>query len=195
MTLFLPLALCSKFLAPEAQQAIQATFEDAGVSTLVELRPPVDTAGRDNRLTTEDVFEDGPWFALIALAGIILLFCIVGIIVICFTWARCVVLRFRWKIIWLCRGQKLLLIPAMRSNFPSIVGRVCVESGVCSSPPLLTKYKRVFLLAAGVIALIGFCAGIAATWRSRSATPCTWPPNSSQSSWSRPVSSKSTKLR
>ena len=73
----------SVFMAPEAQTTIKATFQDAGVANIQDIR----TVG-ESRLTTGDLYVEGPWLALIALAGIIVLFCIIGIIVICFTWAR-----------------------------------------------------------------------------------------------------------
>ena len=78
----------SVFMAPEAQTAIKATFQDAGVANIQDIRQPLSVTAGESRLTTGALYAEGPWLALIALAGIIVLFCIIGIIVICFTWAR-----------------------------------------------------------------------------------------------------------
>ena len=78
----------SVFMTPEAQTAIKATFQDAGVANIQNIRPPLSVTAGESRLSTGDLYAEGPWLALIALAGIIVLFCIIGIIVICFTWAR-----------------------------------------------------------------------------------------------------------
>ena len=75
-------------MTEDAQIAIQATFRDAGIANVANIRPPLAVSASASRLTTQDLFAEGPWLALIALAGIVILFCIIGVIVICFTWAR-----------------------------------------------------------------------------------------------------------
>ena len=86
--IFKVIFIFSVFMAPEAQTAIKATFQDAGVANIRDIRPPLSVTAGESRLTTGALYAEGPWLALIALADIIVLFCIIGIIVICFTWAR-----------------------------------------------------------------------------------------------------------
>lgn len=80
-----PNCFSSTFMEETSQNTIQRVFEQKQIA-VQGIRPPASVSA--SRLTTEDLFQDGPWLALIALAGIIILFCIIGIIVICFTWAR-----------------------------------------------------------------------------------------------------------
>ena len=75
-------------MTPEAQVAISDAIKGStGASNLV-IQTPVSAAVASSRMTTEDMYTEGPWLALIVLAGIIIFFCIIGMIVICFTWAR-----------------------------------------------------------------------------------------------------------
>ena len=92
------------FLSDDARDIISASFADAGLGMIEELREPL-TAYRGTFGASSDgnrsrdvktLLSEGPWIALIVLAAIIILFCIVGMVVICFTWGRYVETIFTW---------------------------------------------------------------------------------------------------
>lgn len=84
-----PFLLCyfSAFLANGSQASISTVLKENGVASVSDIRGP-QTEKTPGRLVTDGIDIDGPWLALVALAGIIILFCIIGMIVICFTWGR-----------------------------------------------------------------------------------------------------------
>jgi protocadherin Fat 4 len=80
-------SVAGAFMANGSMSQIRDAFEKSGVAKVAEIRAPLAQTGQV-RMDTRGIYVDGPWLALIAMAGIIILFCIVGMIVICFTWGR-----------------------------------------------------------------------------------------------------------
>ena len=77
-----------EFLEPGAQQNIKMILSQQQVATLETIQEPIAVKLAATRMRTNADSNDGVWLAMIALAGVIILFCIVGIIIILFTWSR-----------------------------------------------------------------------------------------------------------
>ena len=64
-------------------------LNDSGVSVEV-IRSPVGPVIGFVRSTSKTYISilESPWAALLALAGLVIFICLIGVIIICFTWAR-----------------------------------------------------------------------------------------------------------
>lgn len=92
----LPLFPChslpySAFLTDEANTHIRNTFSQQNLGSVEGVEEPyqIRLAAQKQKKESTDSSDDY-WWALMVLAGLIILFCIVGMIVICYTWARSV---------------------------------------------------------------------------------------------------------
>ena len=130
--------ICSVFLTDDAQTAIQATFQDAGVANIQAIRPPLSVTAGQSRLETGDLYAEGPWLALIALAGIIILFCIIGIIVICFTWARYNIYT-SWMLI---KFWSLFHCQVLIRQSVNVLSSIKINTPLKPSPFFFRRYKR-----------------------------------------------------
>lgn len=75
-------------MGSNAQNQIKVKLAEADMGSVEAIRPPLTVIAGASRSASYVALHPGLWLALVALAGIIILACIIGIIVICFTWAR-----------------------------------------------------------------------------------------------------------
>ncbi|KAK2187301.1 hypothetical protein NP493_170g02018 [Ridgeia piscesae] len=82
----------STFLSEQAKQHIRATFLKAGLGQVEAVQGGTDALTGDGRTAAIRTYSDGynrvePWHALLVVAALLIFFCIIGMIVICFTWS------------------------------------------------------------------------------------------------------------
>ena len=81
-------------MSTHAQSVISSAFADASLGTVAHVSAPLTVekalfeASRARSDAAEKLRTEGPWVALCALAALIVLFSVIGIVVICFTWSR-----------------------------------------------------------------------------------------------------------
>ena len=77
------------FLSDSAQVAIGDVLRRNQVIEVIGVQTSM--VSPELNIIRDQVYQtkiDGPWIALIVIAGMIILFCFVGLIVICYTWSR-----------------------------------------------------------------------------------------------------------